>query len=725
MNNLQHDIKFILDLIKKKNFLEVKSRLDKLTKNNPSSPFLKNFEGFCYSEIGELDNAISCFQAAIILDKLYKYAHYNLGLTFQKKKLYYQAIDFFKSAITIDNNYYDANLNLAHCYKKLKDFEKSEFFFNKCIKLNPNTPDAYNNISLVYLAQKKIDLALNSLKKALEIAPSMFGIYNNIGLIFINLKNYPEAILNFKKVIEGNPNSYDAYNNIALALFHLEKYNEALKVSKMCLNIKPDFVKGHWTLSLILKKLGKYTEAVIAAEKCLLLNKSFYPIYSQLITLHCEMCEHEKAEGLINNILKLNKEQQETFDSEDIQVSIFHCNYINNFQNENYIKLVDIYKNNFFKENIVVKKKELKFSNDIIRIGFISGDFKEHAVTFQLSDIFEALNIKKNIEIYAYSNNLKDDNLTKKIINNFKSFKIIHSISDEDLAKLINSDNIDVLIDLSGHTTANRLTVFKYKPAKICITWAGYLASTQLPNIDYIIADKFTIPLHEEKNYSEKIIRLSSWSTLSEIQNNIEVPLESPCSYNNYITFGSINNISKINYEVIELWSKILLNIPNSKLLIKNHQLDSLDIREIIKQKFSKFNVNEKKIILRGSSSREDLLKTYNEIDIALDPFPYGGGTTNLETAWMCVPILTRVGNSFLSRCGESINNNLGLSNWIAANNDEYYEKALKYSNQETINDAKRYLKEKKNKSILFNPKKLADELVINIQNILSNNLNY
>jgi predicted O-linked N-acetylglucosamine transferase (SPINDLY family) len=361
----------------------------------------------------------------------------------------------------------------------------------------------------------------------------------------------------------------------------------------------------------------------------------------------------------------------------------------------------------------------LKFSNDIIRIGFISGDFKEHAVTFQLGGIFEALNLKKNIEIYAYSNNLKDDNLTKKITNNFKSFKIIHSISDEDLAKLINSENIDVLIDLSGHTTANRLTVFKYKPAKICITWAGYLASTQLPNIDYIIADKFTIPLHEEKNYSEKIIRLSSWSTLSEIQNNIEVPLESPCSYNNYITFGSINNISKINYEVIELWSKILLNIPNSKLLIKNHQLDSLDIREIIKQKFSKFNVNEKKIILRGSSSREDLLKTYNEIDIALDPFPYGGGTTSLESAWMCVPILTISGNSFVSRGATSVNLSLGMPDWNCKNKIEYLEKAINFSSDiDLLSEIKSQLIKKRKTINIFDNVSYAKKFYFMMSNI-------
>ncbi len=281
------------------------------------------------------------------------------------------------------------------------------------------------------------------------------------------------------------------------------------------------------------------------------------------------------------------------------------------------------------------------------------------------------------------------------------------------------SKNIDVLIDLSGHTTGNRLTIFNYKPAKICATWAGYLVSTFVPNIDYIIADKFTIPPQDEINYSEKVIRLSSWSVLSDIKDDLLINEVPPCIKNNFVTFGSLNNISKINDDVIKLWSKILLNIKDSKILLKNYQLDSSELKDVIKKKFIRFDVHEERIILEGRSTRNDLLKTYNKIDIALDPFPYGGGTTNFEAAWMCVPILTKKGNSFVSRCGESVNNNLELNDWIAKDEIDYFKKALSFSNQTKLLETKKHLIENKLKTPIFDVKKISNELIKNISYIL------
>jgi predicted O-linked N-acetylglucosamine transferase (SPINDLY family) len=712
------EIKYILNLIKKGQFVLAKKKIDDLIKNNAPSALLKNFEGFCYLELNDFTRAISCFQEAINLDKSFKYAYYNLGLTYQKKNIFNQAIKFFKDSLSIDPDYYDANLNLAFCLRQIKNFDEAIFFYQKCILLKPEIPDAYNNISLVYLAQKKIDLALKVLKQALKISPSMFGIYNNIGLIHINLKNYSEAIINFKKVVDANPKSFDAYNNIALALFHLGKYDEALRVSQESLSINKDFIKGYWTLSLILKKLGKYKEAINAAEKCLILDQNFLLIYCTLVELYCEIIEHEKADKIIDKILKLSDDNCQIIDAGNIQSLIFHYNYLCNYKISNYKKLVEIYKNNFLKKNFFIENNN-NFKNIKIKIGFLSADFRNHAVVYQLYDIFEELYNNPKIEIYAYSNNSKTDILTKKIINFFKSFKIIDNISDEDLVKLITSDNLDVLIDLSGHTTGNRLSIFNYRPAKVCITWAGYLASTFVPNIDYIIADKFTIPENEDKNYSEKVIRLSSWSALSHIKENILINELPPCTENKFITFGSLNNISKINDEVIKLWSKILLNTKDSKILIKNYQLDSAELREIVKKKFANFNVPEENVILEGKANRDELLQTYNKIDIALDPFPYGGGTTNFEAAWMCVPIITKKGKSFLSRCGESVNNNLGLNNWIANTDEDYFNKTLNFSNETNLVETKKYLKNIKSKTPIFDVKKIANELIENISYIL------
>ena len=729
MNNIYNDKKdlnIILNLIDKKNFFEAKVLVKKLMKGSGLSAVLKNIEGYCNNELGNTNLAIQCFEEAIKLDKLYKHAYFNLGLTYQNKENYHKAAQYYSSALDIDSGYYQANLNLAYCYKQLKFFDDSINFYKKAIDLKPTLPDAYNNLGLVYLAQKKFQSALNCFKKTLEISPNMKAVYNNIGLTFINLKNYPEAILNFKKVIDSNLNNlnfsnYEVYNNIALALYHCGKYHEAFKFCNKALDDNVNFIKGYWVLSLIQKKLGNYKESLEAAQKCIVLNKNFYPVYTQLINLYCETCQHEKASDLINNILNLKKEQYETFDSEDIQVSIFYYNYLSNFQNDKYIKLVEILKNNFFKQQNTQTHNIIK--NEKVKIGFLSADFKEHAVSLQLIDVFKELHKFSDIELYAYSNWHIEDHITQSLKSSFTSFKKVFDISDFELINLIRSDNIDVLIDLSGHTAGNRLTIFNTRLAKLHITWAGYLASTQIPNMDYIIADNFTVPAEQEKNYSEKIIRLTSWSVLGKID-NVVVSNFSPCNSNNFITFGSFNNIAKIHIDVIKLWSKILTNLKNSKIFLKNFQFDSLELRNIIKKKFLEFGVLEKNIILEGNSKRIDLLNCYNKIDIALDTFPYGGGTTSLEAASMCVPILTRTGNSFLSRCGESVNMNLGLSDWVCKDDNEYFEKALKFSNKEFLNSTKFKLKRDKNNFPIFNSKNLAKELVTSIKAILDKKSN-
>ncbi len=724
MNNIYNDKKdlnIILNLIDKKNFLEARAMVKELMKKNILSAVLKNIEGYCNNELGEVNLAVQCFEDAIKLDKFYKHAYFNLGLTYQNKENYHKAVEYYSAALDIDPGYYQVNLNLAYCCKKSKFFDDSINFYKKAIALKPNFPDAYNNLGLVYLAQKRFQLALNCFKKTLEISPQMKAVYNNIGLTFINLKNYPEAILNFKKVIDSNINhinlsNYEVYNNIALALYHCGKYDEAFKFCKKALEDNINFIKGHWVLSLIQKKLGNYEKSLKAAQKCLELNKNFYPVYTILINLYCETCQHERASDLIGNILNLKKEHYETFDSEDIQVSIFHYNYLIDFQNDKYIKLVDIFKNNFFKQQDLQVHDVKK--NEKIKIGFLSADFKEHAVSLQLVDVFKELYNFSDIEIYAYSNWHTEDHVTQNLKSSFTSFKKVFDISDFDLINLIKSDNIDVLIDLSGHTAGNRLTIFNKRLAKLHMTWAGYLASTQIPNMDYIIADNFTIPVDQEKNYSEKIIKLTSWSALAKID-NAEVSNSSPCNLNNYITFGSFNNIAKINIDVIALWSKILINLKDSKIFLKNPQFDSLELRNIFKRKFLEFGVLEKNIILEGNSKRIDLLNCYNKIDIALDTFPYSGGTTSLEAASMCVPILTKTGNSFLSRCGESVNMNLGLRDWVCKDDTEYFEKALKLSNKELLNSVRINLKRDKNNFPIFNSKNLAKELVSSIKVIL------
>jgi predicted O-linked N-acetylglucosamine transferase (SPINDLY family) len=265
---------------------------------------------------------------------------------------------------------------------------------------------------------------------------------------------------------------------------------------------------------------------------------------------------------------------------------------------------------------------------------------------------------------------------------------------------------------MSGHTKKNRLPIFVNKAAPIQVTWIGYNATTGLKEIDYIIGDQYVTPLENKNQFTENILQLPNiWSCLSKPSFEIKKENSSPALKNGFITFGSFNNLSKINDDIINTWSEILKRVENSKLFLKTKELDNLKMVENIRKKFQKNGIDAEKIITEGrSKTREEMLKKYNQIDIALDPFPYSGVTTSFESVWMGVPLYVLNGNNFYSRIGVSINKNLGMDDWIANNKKDYSTKILKLTSDfNQLSQTRKCLINKVDSSTLFDSSLFAD----------------
>jgi predicted O-linked N-acetylglucosamine transferase (SPINDLY family) len=351
-----------------------------------------------------------------------------------------------------------------------------------------------------------------------------------------------------------------------------------------------------------------------------------------------------------------------------------------------------------------------------LKVGFISGDFNHHAVATQIIDIISEIKNLDKIELFAYYNNHKIDNDTKEFVNLIKNWRNILSLNDKDVIRAIISDNLNILIDLSGHTSGSRLPVFIARPAPVQMTWCGYLQSLGLSEIDYIIADNFTIPANLENLYSEKIIRLPNiWSNLSLSKVNNLPSKITPAVKDKYITFGSFNHSKKINTKVIKTWSSILNLLPNSKLIIQlgTGSYDEKFIYEF-KNSFFKNGVQDNQLIVNTIRvDRKELLDLYSKIDISLDTFPYSGGTTSLESIAMCVPIITLYGSLFLSRTGYSVNMNSGLNDWCCKDEEEYIKKTIYFSsNIERLNNIRLNLYNNRKNNPIFNPKIFAQDFI-------------
>ena len=416
--------------------------------------------------------------------------------------------------------------------------------------------------------------------------------------------------------------------------------------------------------------------------------------------------------------LKKIMENDDGLEHNTLKRYIFFNSYLNKWTQkdffENTIKLEEIIPQyNFNKINIRKNKK--------IKLAFLSSDIKNnHSVVGFLKTILENVNRDK-FELIFFSNykTNKEDEISVGLKTYFDEWINIENLNDIEAISIIRKNNINIMIDLMGLSSSDRLTLFKNRLAPIQILWLGYNNTSGLNQMDYLIADPNLIKKDEVKFYSEKILFLPNiWNCHSGF-GILRKETPAPLMKNKYITFGSFNNTNKISDEVVSVWSKILQSTNNSRLIIKSSQVYS---DEILKEKFEKNKVLNQITFLSKKNSFEEHINEYQKIDLALDTFPHNGITTSFEAIWMGVPVLTLKGFNPNSRAGESINKNLNMSYLIANSKDEYVLKSAELSkNFEKVIEIRKNLFDKALESNLFNVKKFSKEFYENLEKIYFN----
>lgn len=706
----ENEIKDILDLLNLKNFTESEKKLEDLIIKFPNDFFIENIYGVVLAAQKKYEQALTKFKISVNLNKNFSDGYYNIATTLLNIFKYTEAIDYFHKCIEIKNDYYDAYFNLADCYKQLKQYENSIKYYHKCLEQRANDSNIYNNLGLVYFELKKFEIAIKNFEKCLELNKDFFLAYNNLGLIYLEKNEYEKAKQFFNKCISINGSFAGSYNNIGLALFRDQKIPDSIFFFEKAIILDDKFYDAYVNLAKAYKACLKYSDAINILNKLENIPSSQLDkalVLSMLAQCYTHIGELSKGYDKFEESLKLSDESIDTFKN-----YIFSYNYNENFNFEKYIQIISRYKKTLkFNKEVSTNFKSIS-SNKKLKVGFLSADFKKHAVGYQIYGVLKLFSFFKNFEIYFYYNDIKNDDLNCQFKSISHSWNDVKNLSDLDLVNKIKSDGIQILVDLSGYTSGNRLEVFIQKAAPVQVSWAGYLASTGLKEIDYVLADPYVVTKAEEDKFVEKIFRLNHiWSTLT-CPELVDVNSFTPAFKNKYVTFGSFNNISKVNIKVVNVWSRILAKNNSFKLYIKCSQFNDENIKKKYQDLFLERGVFENQLIFEPDSERKILFESYNKIDIALDTFPYSGGTTSLEAAWMCIPILTKAGNSFLSKCGESININMGLNDWICKDEDEYVEKAVNFSlDIDKLQSIKRNLRINRDTVKLFDHKLFADNL--------------
>lgn len=715
---LDDDYNQLITFINERNYLEAENKsLELIKKNTHNTPLFFNLFGLVNQKLKKIDLAYKSFEKALALDSKFCPALFNLGMIKFETNFYDQAIFYFNKTLEVDPNNYDCNLMLAESYAKLRQFDHAIRNYEQTIKIDFKNKDAYINLANLF---QSLDLNLeaqNTLEKAIKIIGEEYKLLNNLGLIYKKKNKIEEAISIFKKILITRIDDPEPYVNLSLSYFEKEDYVKSLEFIDKAINKSNYLHELFYYKSLTLEKIGKLDESLENIEKSILIREDYFNSIQKKIEIYIKLLKHADSKILIEN-LDLNNE---SIKLDTIGILIFFSNYLYSFDQSFYLRLVELHNNILKKKNEYIYEKSKKEfcisknkSKKKIKIGFISADFNNHAICYQLKNFFILLSQNLELELYFYYNSNKKDEINLELRKYIINWTDIESLSDYEVAKKILDNKLDLLIDLSGFTSGNRLGVFPYKICKHQITWAGYLNSVGVDGIDYILADPFVLP--EESNfenlYKEKIIRFDNcWSTLSLFDDlPMNNPNNIPFNESKILTFGSLNNYLKYNDRVLDVWSDILRYTENTRLLLFGNKI-FLDksFQERFYAIFKKKNINLARILLKGNLERNESLKVYNNIDICLDPFPYNGGTTNFESAYMCVPTITLVGNNFISRCGYSINKNLNNEEWNCFSEQEYINKAINFSlNPTFILEAKRKIYEN-----IFVKKKLSSKNLV------------
>ena len=550
--------------------------------------------------------------------------------------------------------------------------------YEEAIRKAPKMARAHLNRGNILLASGDAQAALTAYATALSHDPAYAPAHYNTGNALVAMGRGTDALTAYRRAIALKPDFVDAEVALGAALEDLGQMDAAVVSYRQALALQPEYAQVHSNLGNVQKELGQFGDAAASYRRALEIEPGYAQGHNNLGNVLKDLGQLDEAEACYRRALKLNPGYTEAHSN-----LLFMLNYSDDKDPSLLLSEARQYGTVLTRQARAATDSRNRDEPDrCLRIGFVSGDFRVHPVSYFLESVLAALVLQTSgrLEVFCYHNHVSSDKVTERIKSLCHGWRSIVELPDEVAATRVKADRIDILIDLAGHTAHNRLPLFAWKPAPIQVSWLGYFATTGLTAIDYLLADPWTLPESEEINFTEEVWRLPQ-TRLCFSTPDVDVEVNAlPALSNGYLTFGCFNNLTKMNSSVVTLWAKVLASAPGSRLFLKSPQFREVSIQQEVADRFATCGVDRSRLIMEGLSSRAEYLKTYQRVDVALDPFPYTGGTTTCEALWMGVPVLTLAGDRFLSRQGVGLMMNAGLPEWIAHNAEDYVARAVSHA---------------------------------------------
>ncbi len=571
----------------------------------------------------------------------------------------------------------------------------------RAIRLRPKRSDFYSNLGNVLKKRGRLKASLAAFKRAKTLNPESPDILNNMGVTLYELGRLDEAIAAYEAAISLRPDYAEAYNNLCVPLKDKGRHGAVLSCCRKAVELSPRNAGAHSNLGNALSNLGRISEAVSAYERAIDLNPRFAGAYNNLGNALKDRGRVDEAIDAYRRALSVNPDDRNAHDN-----LILTMHYSPN-ESAGTLRAERQRWNARFAEPHragIRPHQNDRRPDRRLRIGFVSSDFGRHPVGYFLAP-YLACHRREAVEVICYSDRKQDDSLTVQLRRMADGWRQTVGLSDDRLARAIREDRIDILVDLSGHTAGNRLLTFARKPAPVQAVWIAYPDTTGMAVMDYLITDGRVTPPGAEKDFSERLARLPETYVCYAPPDRAPAVTPLPALDAGGITFGCLNNIAKMTPEMVSIWSRILRRVPESRLILKYKSFGDDSVRQRYRRLFADAGIDPARVVMRGfSPTHREHLETYQEIDIALDPFPYNGTTSTCEALYMGVPVVGSAGTTFVGRQGVSLLHTVGLSDWIAGDEEGYVGMAVRRAGDlEALAALRRSLRERMRQSPLCN----------------------
>ena len=619
--------------------------------------------------LNQLDAAVASYDMAITLKPDYVTAYNNRGNTLKDLKQFDAAIQSYDNAIRLSPDYAEAYSNRGNVLKDLKQFDAAVASYDRAIQLKSDLVEAYSNRGVVLHELRQFDAAIASQDEAIRLNPDYAEAYSNRGNALKDLKKFDAAIASHDKAIQLRPDSAEAYSNRGNVLKDLNQLDAAIASYDKAVQLKSDFADAYYNRGNALEILKKFNAAVASYDTAIQLQPDLDYLFGTLLHTRMQLCDWTNLENHLADLVRrieVNTKASPPFPILALTPSISLQRKVSE------IWISDKYPYNPSLGPIAKIQK-----SDKIRIGYFSADFRNHAVSLLMAELFE-IHDRSRFELIAFSFGADtNDAIRNRLMVSFDKFIDVTSESDSAVAMLARNFKIDIAIDLGGHTANARIGIFSYRAAPIQVSYIGFPGTSGAGYIDYLIADKMIIPKQSQQHYSEKIVYLPNSfqvndrkKLISNKQFNREelgLPLEG-------FIFCCFNNSYKIAPHVFDSWISILNVVTGSVLwLSEANQTAVVNLRK----EAEKRGLDPQRLVFAKKMHLSEYLASYQIADLFLDTLPYNAGTTASDALWAGLPVMTCIGESFASRMAASLLTAINLPELITNTRAEYETLAI------------------------------------------------